>query len=79
MLGADPGARITTLTGNLGTVTVLTTRCPANPTAADNATVTVSHQFEFLTPIGVLSPIFGAETFGGPITLTSTGVMPCRA
>jgi Flp pilus assembly protein TadG len=79
VLGTDPTTRVDQITGGLGTVTTTTTACPANPAATDTATVKVSYQFQFATPVGILAPVLGGTAFGGPITLKSTGVMPCRA
>jgi Flp pilus assembly protein TadG len=78
-LGTDAKARVDSMTGGLGTVNTGTTACPANPAANDTTTVVVTYQFQFATPVGALAPVLGGTSFGGPITLTSTGVMPCRA
>jgi Flp pilus assembly protein TadG len=78
-LGTDPTARVNSMTGGLGTVNTSTTACPANPSPTDTTSVTVTYQFQFLTPVGALAPVLGGKAFGGPITLRSTGVMPCRA
>ena len=67
------------MTGSLGTVTTSTAACPASPQVTDTTTVTVSYQFQFITPVGALSSLFGGSSFGGPVPLNSTGVMPCRA
>jgi TadE-like protein len=77
-LGTSASTRVDQLTGGLGTVNTSTTACPANPSATDTTTVTVTYQFQFATPVGILAPVLGGSAFGGPITLKSTGVMPCR-
>jgi Flp pilus assembly protein TadG len=40
---------------------------------ADDAQVTTSYKFQFVTPVGIL-----AGGFGKDVTLTGVGVMPCR-
>jgi Flp pilus assembly protein TadG len=47
--------------------------CPTSPGADDNATVTVTYNFQFVTPISLL---FGANG-DGIVKLSATGVMPC--
>jgi Flp pilus assembly protein TadG len=79
VLGTDPKTRVDSLTAGLGTVTTTPVSCPANPAATDTATVTVTYSFQFATPVGLLAPVLGGTSYGGPITLRSTGVMPCRA
>jgi Flp pilus assembly protein TadG len=58
----------------LSGVQVDVSACPANLAAAD-AVVTVTHQFNFATPIGAFADTFGGDI--GPITLTGRGVMRC--
>jgi Flp pilus assembly protein TadG len=62
-----------TAAGSLGTVQVtVTTPCPTNPSGQPaDATVEVTYQFTFATP---LSFMIGAS---GTKTLKSTSVMPC--
>jgi Flp pilus assembly protein TadG len=79
VLGTDPKARVGSLTSGLGAVTTTTAACPAKPAPADTTTVTVTYSFQFATPVGLLAPLLGGTSYGGPITLKSTGVMPCRA
>lgn len=53
--------------------------CDGNAVGAD-ATVTVSSGFNFVTPVGAIAAMFTSPSgFGGDVTLTGTGVMPCRA
>lgn len=63
------------------TVVVLpdSTPCDGTSISAD-ATVNVSAPFEFVTPVGAIAAMFtGPSGFGGDVTLTGTGVMPCRS
>ena len=60
-------------------VTVVNTGCPANATALQDGRVTVTHQFQFITPIGALADILPNGTTDGSLTLTGVGVMPCHA
>ena len=71
-LGASADARVSAVLGG-GTYTVddsdgCTTRSPT-----DDATVVVTYQFQFITPVSLL-----AGFAGGPINLDATGVMPCQ-
>jgi Flp pilus assembly protein TadG len=52
--------------------------CMPNAGATADAQVTVSYQFSFITPVGAIAGLFGGSGFGGPITLTAQGVMPCE-
>jgi Flp pilus assembly protein TadG len=62
----------------LSPVTVTVTSCPADAGPADDASVTTSYAFSFVTPVGAIAGMFGGAGFGSPITLTATGVMPCE-
>ena len=46
--------------------------CPANGPQGADATVQVSYQFPFVTPIGAMVGL------GSGLTLTAQGVMPCE-
>ncbi|GAA5102533.1 TadE/TadG family type IV pilus assembly protein [Haloechinothrix salitolerans] len=52
----------------------ISSSCPDN----DDAVVTVTYTFEFATPVGAIGAMFGGNSYGDPITLTSEGVMPCE-
>lgn len=78
VLGANPSAAVNAASTNLGTVGTTTTACPTNPAAGDNATVTTTYTFQFVTPFGAIAGLFGG-TFGGSLQLTGKGVMPCNA
>ena len=49
------------------------TECLDPPNAADDATVTVTYQFRFITPVSFL---LGSGR-DGTVELTAKGVMPC--
>ncbi len=79
VLGADPTAAARAASTNLGVIPVPTVAaCPASPKPTDNATVTTTYTFHFITPVGAVAGLFGG-TFGGDIDMTGKGVMPCRA
>jgi len=77
-LGAlDPEGRAAEVAGGLD-VDVDVSSCPSPPGPDDAAVATVSHDFEFVTPIPGLSVLFGGS-LGGSVTLTGEGNMPCLA
>lgn len=78
VLGGDPNAAAKAAATNLGIPDPTTVPCPADPTATDNATVTTTYTFHFITPVGAIAGLFGG-TFGGDLSMTGVGVMPCRA
>jgi uncharacterized protein (UPF0333 family) len=61
--------RIDAVLNGMSPVTDSITSCPITPGPTDDAEVTLSHEFSFVTPIGLLA--------GGTATLTGKGVMPC--
>jgi hypothetical protein len=61
-----------------GSVGVSVTSCPTGSPGANNATVTVTYTYDFITPVGGLAGMFGGGGFGSPIALSATGVMPCE-
>lgn len=67
--GADPTARAEDIAGTDIAVTLSTSPCSA-PSSGD-AEVTVTHNFTFVTPVGLLG-------IAGPVTLTGRGVTPCQ-
>ena len=74
-------ARVTTAATSLSGVSVPPyAPCPAgaSTSAGADATVQVTYQFQFATPIGAFAAMFGGSGFGSPITLTAQGVMPCE-
>lgn len=64
-------ARIQTAADGLGTVVGTVTACPVPPGPDDDVIATATHEFSFVTPVGIF---IGSA---GTITLTATGVMPC--
>ncbi|KJK44654.1 hypothetical protein UK23_28680 [Lentzea aerocolonigenes] len=67
--------RATTAASGLS-VGVSVSACPSG--TGGDATVTVTHTFNFVTPVGGLAGMFGGASFGSPITLSAKGVMPCE-
>lgn len=55
------------------------TFCGATPAAGADATVVVTYEFEWVTPVGAIAAIFGGSDLGDDVTITGRGVMPCRA
>lgn len=81
----QPSSAVTSRTINSATGLNLTSGnvtetlvCQPNAGATDDAQVNVSYQFSFVTPVGAIAGLFGGSGFGGPITLTAQGVMPCE-
>jgi Flp pilus assembly protein TadG len=62
----------------LSPVQVTVTSCPASAGPGDDAAVTASYTFSFITPVGAIAGLFGGSGFGSPVTLSATGVMPCE-
>ena len=62
----------------LSPVSVTVASCPADAGPTDNAVVTVSYTFSFITPVGAIAGFFGGSGFGSDITMTAQGVMPCE-
>ena len=55
---------------------VAVSACPSG--TGGDATVTVTHTFNFVTPVGGLAGLLGGGGFGSPINLSAKGVMPCE-
>jgi Flp pilus assembly protein TadG len=78
-LGSSASARVNLATSNLGPAGTVTTTINSDCGAgADNAQVTTSYTFQFVTPIGFIAAAMGG-TYGGNLTITGVGVMPCRS
>ncbi len=60
-----------------GVTTTVNTTCPANAALTDNATITATYTFTFITPVPGLATLFGGS-ISGTKTMTGKGVMPCR-
>ncbi len=81
----QPNSAVVTRTINAATGLNLTSAnvsetlvCVPNAGPTADAQVDVSYQFSFITPVGAIAGLFGGGGFGGPITLTAQGVMPCE-
>ena len=74
-LGYDPDARVTRTANGITLAPTVVTSCPDDDLSAD-ASVTVSHAFQPVTPLGSLLGFFGGQGDGG-VTITARGVMPC--
>jgi Flp pilus assembly protein TadG len=70
--GGDPTNRVKTIAGN--DVSVATVSCPSPPTPDSDAQVTVTNNFQFVTPL--IAFLGGGGS--GTMTLTGRGVMPCQ-
>jgi hypothetical protein len=78
-LNANATGRVDTVMGGLTGYTVNDTDgCASYPLPDDDAIVAVDYNFNFVTPVGALAGMLG-RGFGKPITLSATGVMPCRS
>jgi Flp pilus assembly protein TadG len=79
MLGGDTGdaqSRVNWAVGGSGVATVMVDEsCPNNPDTEDDARVTVTYDFVFVTPVGVMAGLVDALDDG----LEGQAVMPCRA
>jgi Flp pilus assembly protein TadG len=62
----------------LSPVSVTVTDCAPGAGPTSSATVSVSYQFSFVTPIAAIGALFGGSGTSGPLTLTARGVMPCE-
>jgi Flp pilus assembly protein TadG len=73
----SPTARAQSAAPNLNPAPSITvTACPANPAVNQNATVTASYTFNYVTPIGAISTLLGGSSMG-TMNLTSTAVFRC--
>jgi Flp pilus assembly protein TadG len=73
--GGNPRDRVSTIAGADAEVT--TVACPADITDED-AEVTVTYPFEFVTPVGAFVGLFTGTDLGGDLTLRGRGIMPCQ-
>jgi Flp pilus assembly protein TadG len=74
--GDPPDQRIRELAGDDATIGAFET-CPLAASGGSAAVVDVSLPFEFVTPIGAIAHLVGAEGPSGTVTLTGHGIMPC--
>lgn len=71
-------ARVTAAAPGLNPApTTTVTACPANPSVGQNATVTASYTFSFVTPVGAIMQLLGSGPQAGTVNLTSTAVFRC--
>jgi hypothetical protein len=61
------------------TVVSPSTFCEPPYSDDEDATVHTEYEFAWITPVGDIAALFGGSGWGDPITVTGTGVMPCRA
>jgi Flp pilus assembly protein TadG len=52
--------------------------CQSGAGPANQAVVTVTYNFTFVTPIRAIAGLFGSSGIGSGISLTATGVIPCE-
>ncbi|MFS8101284.1 pilus assembly protein [Lentzea alba] len=75
----NPATRTQNAAVGLTGVGVTVDACPASPSSSgDSAEVEATYSFTFVTPVGSLAGMLGGGGFGGPITLSAKGVMPCE-
>lgn len=77
----DPDIRAeAAATGLDGADAAITGPCPDpfDPDSRDDATVIVTYQFTFKTPVGAIGAMLGGGGYGDPITMSGRGVMPCE-
>ncbi len=60
-----------------GATASLTTACPAVPTAADDAVLSVARTYNYITPIQEILTLMGQPTLATP-TITGRGRMRCN-
>jgi len=53
--------------------------CGRTPSDGSINTVTTTYSFRFITPVGDIGALFGGGSWGAPVTIRSTSVMPCRS
>jgi Flp pilus assembly protein TadG len=75
--GNDPGERVREIAGDGATVPT-GAYCSGDDPAEEDAEVTVTYRFEFVTPVGALAGLFDGGGFDSELTLTGRGVMPCQ-
>jgi Flp pilus assembly protein TadG len=68
-------ARVATAAPGLSPA-VSATSCPSGAAIGQNATVTATLTYTFITPIGSVAALFG-NSFPGSVTVTGQGVMRC--
>jgi Flp pilus assembly protein TadG len=61
-----------------GVTTTIVSACPASAAPGQDASVNVSYQFSFITPVGAVASFFGVSGVGAPLTLTAQSSMACE-
>jgi Flp pilus assembly protein TadG len=79
VIEADASARVNRVAAGFNATTTVVSNCIGNPAPGDDATVQVTYQFKFATPVGFFAGLLPNGSADGSMPLTSTGVMPCRA
>jgi Flp pilus assembly protein TadG len=76
--GTSVSARVTAAAPGIAPAptTAILSSCPANPSPTQNASVTATSTYTLLTPLSVLSGLFGGG-IPGTVTITGRGVMRC--
>jgi Flp pilus assembly protein TadG len=79
-LGSSVQSQVDLASQNLGPEGTVTGAPTLGNNCADgavNAQVKTTYKFNFVTPVGFIAAAMGG-TFGGQVTLTGVGVMPCN-
>jgi Flp pilus assembly protein TadG len=76
--GTPVSARVTAAAPGIAgaPTTAILSSCPSNPSPTQNASVTATRVYTLITPLNVLSGLFGGG-IPGTVTLTGRGVMRC--
>jgi Flp pilus assembly protein TadG len=76
--GVSVASRVTTAAPGISPspTTALLSTCPSGASASQNASVTATSAYTLLTPLNVISGLFGGG-IPGTVTLTGRGVMRC--
>ena len=73
---STPAAARVAQLDSAATLTVLVSQC-SSTTSSENTSVTVSTNFKWLLPVGLISILNPGSTWVQDFTITSTGVMRC--
>ena len=74
--GDAPDDRIRQVAGDDAAIDAIRV-CAITDAAGEDAEVTVTYPFEFVTPVGAIADLLGAAGPAGTVALTGHGVMPC--
>ncbi len=77
-LGLPVQPRVDLASAQLGDVTGTVVSGHNCANGDDDAEVKTAYTFKFVTPVGVIAGLISGNSFGGDVTLTGVGVMPCR-